>query len=206
MADDQYDYEINPRAVEQLFREQKLDDALKAVAAATQYQGMRGYQQSLKDGMAADKAMAKYGPMIFYKAPAGFGSAQRALTPPVMTPDQSARNALARERFEFSKTNPASAKGLQDYVIERTGTIPNPNTRERRTIPTINTTNFTSRVVSPRGIVPPTTTAAPTAPVAPQYVPPKAATNRVNQVTRKLKDGRRAIFNADTKAFIRLAD
>lgn len=97
---------LNPRWTEQLFREQKPDVALKAIEAAIQFQGLRGYQQALKNGEAADKAMARYGPMIFRKTPQALGSSLKALTPPAMTPYQASQAALAREKFNHAKTNP----------------------------------------------------------------------------------------------------
>lgn len=77
---------LNPRGVDQLFREQPVDVALKAVEAAIQFQGMRGYQQALKDGQPAEKAMARFGPMIFRKTPQAMGPAIRSLTPPPVKP------------------------------------------------------------------------------------------------------------------------
>jgi hypothetical protein len=70
--------------------QQRADVALKAIDAAIQFQGMRGYQQALKDGQPAEKAMTKYGPMIFRNRPGAFGSSVKALTPPSMTPYQQA--------------------------------------------------------------------------------------------------------------------
>lgn len=73
---------INPQALQQLFENQKVDDAEKAMAAAIQFQGLRGYQQALKSGEPAEKALTRYGPMMFYRRPQSFGPAMRALTPP----------------------------------------------------------------------------------------------------------------------------
>lgn len=96
---------LNPRGVDQLFREQPVDVALKAVEAAIQFQGMRGYQQALKDGQPAEKAMARFGPMIFRKTPQAMGPAVRSLTPPVARPT----SALDQARID---------------EIKRKGTIP----------------------------------------------------------------------------------
>lgn len=78
---------LNPEAVARLFQQQRVDDAIKAVDAAIQFQGLRGYQQALKNGESAEKAMVRYGPMIFKRASEAFAPSVRALTPPVPKPD-----------------------------------------------------------------------------------------------------------------------
>lgn len=79
---------VSPQAIARAFQTQKIADAERAVAAAIQFQGMRGYQQALKAGEPAEKALTRYGPMMFYQRPAAFGPAVRAVTPPRMTPYQ----------------------------------------------------------------------------------------------------------------------
>jgi hypothetical protein len=76
---------INPRFIDQL-SQQPVDVALKAADAAIQFQGLRGYQQALKNGVPAEKAMAKFGPMIFRKTPQALGPSIRSLTPPPVKP------------------------------------------------------------------------------------------------------------------------
>lgn len=73
---------INPEAVARAFQTQKIADAQKAVSAAIQFQGLRGYSQALKSGEPAEKALAKYGPMMFYQNPTAFGPAVRSVAPP----------------------------------------------------------------------------------------------------------------------------
>lgn len=81
---------INPAAVAELYRTQKIADAEKAVSAAIQFQGLRGYQQALKSGEPAEKALARYGPMMFYSKPQALGPSVRAVTPPQINPNQAA--------------------------------------------------------------------------------------------------------------------
>lgn len=95
-----------PRSFLDSLSQQPVDVALKAVDAAIQFQGLRGYQQALKGGEPAEKAMAKFGPMIFRKTPQALGPAMRSLTPPTITPNQAVQNTLAREKFEYQKSQP----------------------------------------------------------------------------------------------------
>lgn len=80
--------DINPQAIQRLFETQKLEDAQKALSMAIQFQGVRGYQEALKSGEPAEKALTRYGPMMFYQRPSAFGPAVRAVTPPTITPYQ----------------------------------------------------------------------------------------------------------------------
>jgi len=81
---------LNSEAIANVYRTQKLRDAEKAVSAAIQFQGLRGYQEALKAGEPAEKALTKYGPMMFYSRPTAFGPAVRAVRPPQLTPYQEA--------------------------------------------------------------------------------------------------------------------
>ena len=48
---------INPAYVEWEMQNRPVDEARKAVDAAVQYQGLRGYQEALKNGETAEKAV-----------------------------------------------------------------------------------------------------------------------------------------------------
>lgn len=117
---------LNPRGVDQLFREQPVDVALKAVEAAIQFQGMRGYQQALKDGQPAEKAMARFGPMIFRKTPQAMGPAVRSLTPPVARPtsdlDQARIDEIKRKWTIPPKADVRNAAGGL-YQVNPDGTV-----------------------------------------------------------------------------------
>ncbi len=71
-------------ALNENIKNQGVERALKATEAAIQFQGQRGYQQALKNGESVEKAITKYGPMMFYRTPQAFAPSVRALTPPVV--------------------------------------------------------------------------------------------------------------------------
>lgn len=73
---------IDPAAIARAYQARNIEEAEKAVTAAIQFQGLRGYQQALQSGEPAAKALTRYGPMMFYQRPAAFGPAVRAVTPP----------------------------------------------------------------------------------------------------------------------------
>lgn len=89
---------INPQALQRLFETQKVEDAQRAMSAAIQFQGLRGYQQALQEGKPAAEALTRYGPMMFYSRPQAFGPAMRAITPPTITPYQKAVLAEREKR------------------------------------------------------------------------------------------------------------
>lgn len=90
---------IDRNALLRTFQEHPVDEATKHITQAIQFQGHRGYQKAIQDGVPPEKALARYGPMMFYRAPQAFAPAVKALTPPVMTPYQTARLGLERERM-----------------------------------------------------------------------------------------------------------
>ncbi len=104
---DQYST-VNPEYIKWAYQYHKIKEANDAIAAATQFQGIRGYQESVKAGDAPEKAMAKWGPMIFAQKPGALAGMIKQITPPVSTPHQAAQEALARERFEFAKKKPVA--------------------------------------------------------------------------------------------------
>ena len=58
-----------------------IEQQTEAVAAATKFQGQRGYQQDLASGMPASQAMAKWGPMLFAPGSPGAMSAIKMQQP-----------------------------------------------------------------------------------------------------------------------------
>lgn len=113
---------INPAAVEALYRTQKIEDAEKAVAAAVQFQGLRGYQQALEKGEPAEKALARYGPMMFYSKPQSFAPSVRALTPPQINPNQEAALNFRREMADRPKPMNISGAAVEYDPVKRTYT------------------------------------------------------------------------------------
>ena len=60
-----------------------IEEAQKAVEAATKFQAQRGYQKDLQGGMSPTDAMAKWGPVLFSgsKSNAGMGAMMRSSQP-----------------------------------------------------------------------------------------------------------------------------
>lgn len=219
---------LNPRGVDQLFREQPVDVALKAVDAAIQFQGVRGYQQALKDGVPAEKAMAKFGPMMFRKTPQAMGPAVRSLTPPVARPtstlDQARIDEMKRRGLIPPKPDVRNAAGGL-YQINPDGTVtervPRPpdasqfetQTRKVDAVPGAPAVPASSGRFLGIPFRSPTA-AIPAVPEQPAYTTSRkiripgtnAQQQKVQEVIRKTKDGKRAVFNADTKEFLRYAE
>lgn len=146
---------INWSAVQENIKNQGIEAALKATSAAIQFQGLRGYQQALKNGEAPEKAMVKYGPMIFNKQAQAFAPSMRALTPPTITPQNAARNAFEERRvklLEKAATQPKPA--APPVVTESVRQVPNPNILTQRQTPILSLTNRTTRGLSPQTIAP----------------------------------------------------
>lgn len=216
---------IDRNAVMQMFQEQQIEDAQKVLAAAIQFQGQRGYQQALKSGEPAEKAMAKYGPMIFYKTPQAFGPAQRALRPPPVKPNyewvpgtNGAPDAFraAGQRPVFPPAPPKvsspfpelnfKAKQLDAEERSIMRKYPGPlaitmSPEDRAAIGEIQTRRKQLQPTPSNA----TNNAAPATDLSKQAAQFKTP-SRVNEVIRRTKDGKRAIFNADTKDFLRYAD
>jgi len=111
---------LNPEAIANVYRTQKLRDAEKAVSAAIQFQGLRGYQEALKAGEPAEKALTKYGPMMFYSRPTAFGPAVRALSPPQLTPYQEETLKDRRAKAALPPTlTPYQQAMLKERELER---------------------------------------------------------------------------------------
>jgi hypothetical protein len=96
-------------ALAKIFRDNKTEQALKYVEASIRMQGHRGYQKALQERIPTEKAIAKYGPMMFYQSPAAFAPSVKALTPPHIRP----ADTLAREKFDWMKAHPKSRP--EDY-------------------------------------------------------------------------------------------
>lgn len=151
---------INPQAIQNLFETQKMEDAEKALSAAIQFQGLRGYQQALKSGEAAEKAMTKYGPMMFYQRPTAVGSAIRSVTPPQMTPFQQATiDERKRKALIPPQMTPYQKAMIDERVAERKRRelLPSPLSLEQKTEAGVAQKNFrdateelqTTKIVEP---------------------------------------------------------
>lgn len=114
-----------------VFNKLPVDQAIKAVQAAHQYQGQRLYQRLLGEGKTAAEALSAAGPLLFGGGinPTELAKFATALKPPQMNPYQQAemdyRNkalaqqaVLARERMAQDKTKPGAM--TQQQVHEMT--------------------------------------------------------------------------------------
>lgn len=151
---------LNRNALAQIFRDNKTEEALKYVEASIQMQGQRGYQNALKNGDAAEKAIAKYGPMMFYRSPNAFAPSVKALTPPPVIPNaawnSANTNTGAPGYFQLGKGGvnvprpPAVPKPPPPPTVSETiRQVPNPSLLTQRLQPTISLTNRTTRGLSP---------------------------------------------------------
>ena len=78
---------IDQAAIAENIKNFGVEKAMKGIEAAIQFQGMRGYQQALKNGESSEKAMVRFGPMIFHKQAQAFAPTMKALTPPAVKPN-----------------------------------------------------------------------------------------------------------------------
>lgn len=211
--------DINPQAVNQLFQTQKMEDAEKALSAAIQFQGLRGYQQALKSGEAAEKAMTRYGPMMFYQRPAAVGSAIRSVTPQVISPYQ--REVIDARKQSAARPQIRSIPGGGFVSINPTNqaitTVREPTLASPKVTPVVANDilhgpqrlpmtgeQFQSFIeTAPPELRTNAVNSAINQMLKPATAAPGSATN---EVIRKTKDGRSAVFNSETKQFIRYAN
>jgi hypothetical protein len=101
------------------FTKLPVDDAIKAVEAATRYQGLRGYQRDLQNGSNAAQAFAKWGPMLFRTA-VGIPEAIDRSIPTPITPQQLIANRLNQAKFDAAQ-KAAADKASEAKVISAGG-------------------------------------------------------------------------------------
>ncbi len=124
----QQQFEINPDAVIELLKNQKADEAAKRIAAAQAFLAQRGYEKDMteaalqsdpiKQAALRHAAAIKWIPVMVGPSRQSGAAMMRALTPPTMTPYQEAQNKLAREKFEFTKTNKPAMTPYQQATID----------------------------------------------------------------------------------------
>lgn len=68
-------------AMGEAFKHLPVDQALKAITAAKQYQGQRGYQRDLQSGIPAAQAFAKWAPMLLPSSAPGQVAAVKGVAP-----------------------------------------------------------------------------------------------------------------------------
>lgn len=212
---------VDPAALAQLFQNRKIKEAEQAMSAAIQFQGLRGYQQALESGKPAAEALTKYGPMMFYSRPQSFGPAVRAVTPPSLTPYQEAtiKHRESQSQRPLIRTVPGVGLVSVNPTNQAVTTI-QPSSSKPRTFPTVVDPGIPG--LTPQSRVPMTgeefnsfmlnappqarTNAVNTA--IQRMIQPtedSTGTNDVSEVIRTTKDNRRAVFDANTKKFLRYA-
>lgn len=97
------------RIYQAAFSQLPVDEASKAVEAAIRFQGLRGYQRDLANGLNAAQAFAKWGPSLFHQA-TGIPEAIDRSVPTPITPQQMIQNRLNQAKFDAAQ---AAAKQRQ---------------------------------------------------------------------------------------------
>lgn len=219
---------MDTKAVNEYLRQ--IQDAEKALDAAYKFQGLRALDRAVKEAQQRNEsvtnAYARFGPGAFASRPQAFGPAMKAITPPAPRP----MNALDTARMnELNRRGLPQDLSLQKPVISElepgVRAVQVPGSKGWQLIkdqkPTVTETVRTE--LNKNHIVPPGQTNAPAylsstnlttrgKQAAPAKLSEQVAQTapteqpKVNEVIRKTKDGKRAVFNADTKEFLRYAD
>lgn len=226
------------RIYQAAFSNLPVDEAIKAVEAATRYQAQRGYQQDLQSGMNAAQAFAKWGPMLFKQATGVPESIERTVPPPI-TPQQMIQNRLNQQKFEAAqaaakaKANAGELRSVggvlyrvrpgqqPEALTEAPAQKPTETVTEEYEIPAVEGTpskpaskgffGFGAHPEIPAVADQPAKKIKKTRKVGPsdsedELEPPNPAQTKTKEVIRTTKDGRKAVFDADTKKFIRYAE
>jgi len=203
-----------------------LATAQKAVQAATQYQAQRGYDKDLQNGMPADQAMTKWGPMLFGQS--GAGMSRMASTVRAMRPPPPQLRSVGGRLWNVNPTGtqatpltPETKPKEKTWSFDDKADYNNANSEIKRLDAELNKTpskdpdlrkeqfanqdmlkhqkfinqlkiNELKRKYSEDS----TDTSSAR----------KPSDNSPKEVTRRTKDGRKAVFDASTKEFIRYAD
>lgn len=98
------------------FSKLPVEEAARAVEAATRYIGQRGYMADIQAGKNAAEAFTKWGPMLFRQA-TGIPEAIERTIPPPISPQQMIQNRLAQAKFDAAQ---AAAKAKADAATRMT--------------------------------------------------------------------------------------
>jgi hypothetical protein len=196
-----------------------IDKAMAAIESQRRFQAQRGYQADLAGGMSAQAAIAKWAPLLFGQR--GAAAIPKFTPPPTAQPktyrDQQGNLWYQKANGEWTHIqNPKQPTPPTDTFVAKM-----PEVKERAAVPGVHPGFFgrllgqeevpdlPARTGSPgytltrRGpagtVTPPPGFAGSAAPAAP-------ATAKPREVRRKTKDGRTALFDANTREFIRYAD
>lgn len=101
------------------FKNLPVEEATKAIEAATQYIGQRGYLKDLQGGASAAQAFAKWGPMLFHRNATGIPEAIMRSVPTPLTDFQKAQ--IAHQTAMENKPVIHSTPGGGLYRVPVTG-------------------------------------------------------------------------------------
>jgi len=190
-----------------------IEQATAAVESAIRFQAQRGYQNDIQIGMAPAEAMAKWVPTLFFGAKnanlgqaASFIRATRPAVPRPMnvggslftpqpggsvipTPGFTPKPQAAKVSTLDAQTHASILKEIQGIEKDLDAEPGGKDADENR-----------SKLQYKRGQLQEIERR-----YSPAVPPPVRSTNGAT-VTRKTKDGRRAVFDASTRQFIRYAD
>jgi hypothetical protein len=197
-------------------KDQPLAQAEQALSAALKFQAVRGYQKDLENGKSPSEALSRWAPMMF-TAPksSNLGNAAamvRATRPPApmvrsaggqlfqVPPGGGAATALTPAPVRPPRTDPFALKAYElklKQVEKLQGDLEAEAAGPGRAAIQKQIVNLQREAEALRA------GAAPTAPATPAAVTPAG---RGNEVVRLTKSGRKAVFDAGTKQFLRYAE
>lgn len=188
-----------------------LAQATAAVESAIRFQAQRGYQNDIQGGMAPAEAMAKWGPSLFGSTAGSAAAVSRAAI--AARPQSRVLRGPGGQLFRVGQT------GQGEAITPPAGTKPVApasavkqilsNQAAIRRLEGVTPENVADVPFTPEGDVLRSRNAElhrQIAPPPPAAAPASPATTSGRTVTRKTKDGRRAVFDAATRQFLRYAD
>lgn len=183
--------------------------------AYDKWAAQQDYQRAIAAGTPAEKAFAEFGPALIQNPRTQFSPIAKPVQPVIRNvggtlfkydPATGTANALTPP-----KANAPSNKSLIEYLNRNLAKARTAlaaataaNDKQGTSIARATVTDIERQLAD---LTTSTATTAPavTAPVAAPTVAPRIGPKPVNEVIRRTKDGRRAVYDADTKKFLRYA-
>lgn len=109
-----------PNLMRAMYTSLPVEDAERAVSAAIQFQGLRGYRRDLDSGTDATTALAKWGPLMFYQKPSVIAPMAKAFQKPAMSPYQQAQIELARQKLDIARRAAGQSKMPTEFKRDPT--------------------------------------------------------------------------------------
>jgi hypothetical protein len=185
--------QVNPALLQERQRVAAMSQSAQATAAAMRYQAQMGFNRDIQGGMAPADAMAKWAPSLFFSSPnpniAQAGAFIRSTRP-------AAPRATPTNPFDLTEF-----KGIQSQI----GALQK-QLDEDPFGPAADEARRKMQWLQGQAQQVRTRTATPAAAPTPAPFTPPTPAQGTNTVIRRTKSGRRAIFDAATKKFIRYAD